>query len=316
MLSVVGAFYFVSNSVYDKEKKIEKQKSFCLEHSLNFKLMNEIFLLGLQLAQILVKSDKELQEKFKNKHQLILTEQLANKPTKKQKVLLRQIITSGLIDNVARLEEASAKQGVSVTYLTSMSSEKVNIHPSSFLCTERHEYVVYKEIITTKRPYMKQLTSINASWLYELAPSLVNLSTPLSFPLPRYDSKTDQVKCWVDVTFGPNLWNLPKQEIIHPDSPEKVKLFCKFLVEGFVLPFLTKFQQHLVQKPSLITSQLNERDPLVMNIVRPLLRENICTLKSLQQKWSSQKDRLFLLAPLLAWFQPSVKSEITKLFMK
>eukprot|EP01091_Cochliopodium_minus_P012546 TRINITY_DN3821_c0_g1_i1.p1 TRINITY_DN3821_c0_g1~~TRINITY_DN3821_c0_g1_i1.p1 ORF type:complete len:1358 (+),score=511.06 TRINITY_DN3821_c0_g1_i1:63-4136(+) len=314
LLSAVGAFYFVSNSTKKKNKKLEKQKTFCSEHNLNFKLMNEIYMLSGQLCNILMKHDEELQNKLNNKSENILNEQLSKKPTKKQKITMRQIITSGHVDSISRLEENTSSIGMSV-YLTCLTSERVYIHPSSFLSTEKCDYVVYKEIINSTRPYMKQLTSINPSWLYQLAPALSNTSTPLAFPLPRYDEKDDDVKCWVNVTYGPNLWNLPKQEVSYPQSHERCKFFAKFLIEGFVLPFLKNFQQNLSEKPTLIVSEFNERDPTVYGLVRPLLENKISSLKGLKEKWSTPNNKIFLLAPILAWFQPSVKNEITKLFI-
>jgi len=48
------------------------------------------------------------------------------------------------------------------------TNERVYIHPHSFLFRLQPEYCVYREIIHTKKPYMKGLTAIKPEWLVRL----------------------------------------------------------------------------------------------------------------------------------------------------
>lgn len=74
------------------------------------------------------------------------------------------------------------------------------IHPESVLFKELPDFVVFQEIIETKKMYMKGVTAIEPEWLVKFAPDLCSI-TPIDSP-PRYDEDNDRIMSPVNATFG------------------------------------------------------------------------------------------------------------------
>ena len=119
--------------------------------------------------------------------------------------VLRQILTSSFVDQLAIREDVYQKKNTSFTssrnvpYRTSSTSLRsgsafasadeayVFIHPSSALFHRPPpEWVVYTELHRTGtgagKQWMKGLTRINASWLWTLARGMCSLSRPVEMP--------------------------------------------------------------------------------------------------------------------------------------
>jgi len=77
-------------------------EEFCKKHYLHIKTMKEIHLLRIQLTKIVNAIDPTRQKKFNF---------LLDPPTREQKIVLRQIITSGFIDQVGRRVEDTNSSG-------------------------------------------------------------------------------------------------------------------------------------------------------------------------------------------------------------
>ncbi|XP_013596967.1 PREDICTED: probable ATP-dependent RNA helicase DHX35 [Brassica oleracea var. oleracea] len=78
---------------------------------------------------------------------------------------VRKAVTAGFFANACRLEPHS--NGV---FKTVRGSEEVYIHPSSVLFRVNPKWVVYQSIVSTERQYMRNVVTINPSWLTEAAP--------------------------------------------------------------------------------------------------------------------------------------------------
>ncbi|KFK28520.1 hypothetical protein AALP_AA7G007300 [Arabis alpina] len=78
---------------------------------------------------------------------------------------VRKAVTAGFFANACRLEPHS--NGV---FKTIRGSEEVYIHPSSVLFRVNPKWVVYQSIVSTERQYMRNVITINPSWLTEVAP--------------------------------------------------------------------------------------------------------------------------------------------------
>ncbi|KAF8097421.1 hypothetical protein N665_0289s0010 [Sinapis alba] len=78
---------------------------------------------------------------------------------------VRKAVTAGFFANACRLEPHS--NGV---FKTIRGSEEVYIHPSSVLFRVNPKWVVYQSIVSTERQYMRNVVTINPSWLTEAAP--------------------------------------------------------------------------------------------------------------------------------------------------
>ncbi|KAL8192178.1 hypothetical protein R6Q57_028040 [Mikania cordata] len=80
--------------------------------------------------------------------------------------VLRKAVTAGFFANACRLEPYS-HNGM---YKTVRSSQEVYIHPSSVLFRVNPKWVIYNSLVSTDRQYMRNVISIDPSWLREAAP--------------------------------------------------------------------------------------------------------------------------------------------------
>ncbi|KAG2687765.1 hypothetical protein I3760_09G066000 [Carya illinoinensis] len=80
--------------------------------------------------------------------------------------VVRKAVTAGFFANACRLE-AFSHSGM---YKTVRGSQEVYIHPSSVLFRVNPKWVVYHSLVSTDRQYMRNVISIDPSWLIEVAP--------------------------------------------------------------------------------------------------------------------------------------------------
>ncbi|XVE88150.1 hypothetical protein DITRI_Ditri19aG0045000 [Diplodiscus trichospermus] len=80
--------------------------------------------------------------------------------------LVRKAVAAGFFANACRLE-AFSHGGM---YRTVRGSQEVYIHPSSVLFRVNPKCVIYHSIVSTDRQYMRNVISIDPSWLTEVAP--------------------------------------------------------------------------------------------------------------------------------------------------
>ncbi|KAJ6710538.1 hypothetical protein OIU74_011412 [Salix koriyanagi] len=110
-----------------------------------------------------------------------------------------------------------------VRYQACMVKETVFLHRWSSLSRSAPEFLVYSELLQTKRPYMHGATSIKPEWLAKYGGSLCSFST-VEDRKPEYDPQTDQLYRWVIPTFGPHLWQLPAQSMPISSDEDRLKL--------------------------------------------------------------------------------------------
>ncbi|XP_023743876.1 probable pre-mRNA-splicing factor ATP-dependent RNA helicase DEAH9 [Lactuca sativa] len=102
---------------------------------------------------------------------------LALKSCQNDMQVLRKAVTAGFFANACRLE-AYSHNG---TYKTLRGSQEVYIHPSSVLFRVNPKWVIYHSLVSTDRQYMRNVISIDPSWLREAAPHFYN-KQPLNPP--------------------------------------------------------------------------------------------------------------------------------------
>ncbi|CAN6546330.1 unnamed protein product [Malus baccata var. baccata] len=88
------------------------------------------------------------------------------KSCERDTVVVRKAITSGFFANACRLD-ASSHDG---QYKTIRGSQEVYIHPSSVLFRVNPKWVLYHSLVSTDKQYMRNVISIDPSWLTEAAP--------------------------------------------------------------------------------------------------------------------------------------------------
>ncbi|KAG5561806.1 hypothetical protein RHGRI_004748 [Rhododendron griersonianum] len=92
--------------------------------------------------------------------------------------VVRKAVTAGFFANACNLE-AFSHNGM---YKTIRSSQEVYIHPSSVLFRVNPKWVIYNSLVSTDRQYMRNVISIDPSWLIEAAPHYYQHHHPNSIP--------------------------------------------------------------------------------------------------------------------------------------
>jgi len=235
-----------------------------------------------------------------------------------KKILLRQIITAGFIDRIARrvpeIDEAGNEIKNRYRYLLVMTNEFAKIHGESFLMRSSPEYIVYHQYIQSlkaKRPFLKGITAIRPTWLVELGLPLTVFSEPLASPPPSYNKDNDYIMCYARPYFGPYKWELSPCEIEYPVCPEKYRYFARFLLEGVIVPELSSFQSSLVVSPTNITNMV-VTNSITNAILHPIIQKKIDTKQKLIEEW--KKDPTFLLEAIGLWFEKRKHPEIKRLW--
>eukprot|EP01132_Coremiostelium_polycephalum_P012058 gene12058-14746_t len=304
ILKVVGAYDF---QMKRSPKEIE---SFCKSQYLNPKSMSEIYKLRQQLTEIvhsLLSQIKEEDDDFEIDNFTMSSNQPMTPPNAKQELFIKQVITAGLIDHVARVKESSEYTPKNLTeYQPCSTNQSAFIHPTSTLFKDPSEFVVYCDIIETKRPYMKMVTEINPSWLPLLGGPLCSEFKPLETPPPHYSVKHDRVRCCIKPNFGQHNWELPLIKIDHPDPLESIRYFAKALLEGQVFTPL-KYLVPYLNSNSTVIVQPNTQSK-VYRLIQSLKKSgNISTKEKLFQVWL--KNPSFLLEEYSLWLDKSFLSQ-------
>ncbi|KAK7306586.1 hypothetical protein VNO77_44535 [Canavalia gladiata] len=85
--------------------------------------------------------------------------------------VVRKAVTAGFFANACYLE-AYSHNGM---YKTLRGSQEVYIHPSSVLFRVNPKWVIYNSLVSTDRQYMRNVITIDPSWLLEAAPHFYQL---------------------------------------------------------------------------------------------------------------------------------------------
>ncbi|KAG6830018.1 hypothetical protein H0H92_002546 [Tricholoma furcatifolium] len=190
ILSVVGAYEYAGGG-----------QTFCAEHFVRPKAMEEIHKLRAQISNIVQMNFPGIDAGFTPK---------LSPPSALQLKVLRQLLTAGFIDQVAVRKDRLDPSSANAQYATSKGipyralgiAEDVFLHPSSVLANvSPPEYIVFNEVVRTSRAWLKGLTVINPAWLSNFGkPALCTFSKPtknmagIMMTIPR---------------FGPDGWELP-----------------------------------------------------------------------------------------------------------
>jgi len=123
--------------------------------------------------------------------------------------------------------------------------------------------------------FMRQLTKINQSWLFDLAEgtSQCNLSRVLDQPPPTYSHEKDCMLACVHPMYGPRQWKLPYQWVSYPISSsdeirERTQWFARSLLEGKVLKSFSMLKPWLSIPAAYATRKVH--DLRVVSLVQKL----------------------------------------------
>lgn len=283
-----------------------KLETFCLDNGLRHKAVTEIRKVRIQLTNEIKKNIPEVD---------IMVDPKLKPPTDLQAKLLRQILLSGMGDQVAKkispedVTEDEDKVKFKYAYNANNMEEPVFLHQSSVLKRTLPEFVVYQEIYETNKMYMRGVTAIEPEWLATYVPNLCNLSEPLLDPEPKYNATTGKVHCTVNGTFGTQAWQLPNIEIVYPKTIDAYKWFARYFLEGLVFPKLQKYASSLLSQPKIMVKSWAKLQPRTELLLKTLINTDCCSKQSLEATWKQSPQ--FLLAEYLKWLPESAHTEVS-----
>ena len=228
---------------------------FCSDNLLHEKTMQQT----LKLRQQLIRIANQMFETDPSYSPLSATDTMMEPPTGSQRDALRQILTAGFIDCVARRAPAGAittgnRFEKTCAYISCDRTieEPLYIHPHShvFKADGRKlpEFIVYQNVIRTKRAYMKTVTVTEKGWLAALGKGspLCKFSAPLEQPAPTYSIVKDQIECMSTARFGDHGWSLNAVKISYPikeSGDEYYRWLSRFLLDGTIFAQVSEIQK-------------------------------------------------------------------------
>jgi len=209
-------------------------------------------------------------------------------PDTATETLLRHLIAAGFVNRIAKrappsaveVAAAAAKAGKGPSWVPYQAS--VGHLPMS-LYVQRHSavfdpdpdalpsYVVYSEVVFSRRPYLTGITVVEAEALHDIAAGTprIRFGPPLDTPAPKYDPKGDTVTCWRVPSFGDASWQLPPVSVPLPQDDTAgqqaaLRCFARAFVEGAVAAPLLPFGSRLVMSPATITKQTPQKRAVLL----------------------------------------------------
>eukprot|EP01112_Ceratiomyxa_fruticulosa_P016806 TRINITY_DN5128_c1_g1_i2.p1 TRINITY_DN5128_c1_g1~~TRINITY_DN5128_c1_g1_i2.p1 ORF type:complete len:669 (-),score=138.73 TRINITY_DN5128_c1_g1_i2:49-2055(-) len=136
-------------NIYNEYIRFEKDGRWCKENCLNAKMLEKVERVIGQLTG------------YAKRFNINIYSALGHAGGGSDEI--RKSVASGLFVN-------SAKRQADGSYLTLRDPFVVHLHPSSVLFRYPPDYLVFQEIVTTSKEYMRNATKIEQSWLNEIAP--------------------------------------------------------------------------------------------------------------------------------------------------
>ncbi|XP_005329600.2 putative ATP-dependent RNA helicase DHX37 [Ictidomys tridecemlineatus] len=233
-------------------------------------------------------------------------------PTESQVTYLRQMVTAGLGDHLARRvqSEELLDEKWRNAYKTPLLDDPVFIHPSSVLFRELPEFVVYQEIVETTKMYMKGVCAVEVQWIPALLPSYCQFDKPLEEPAPTYCPEQGRVLCHRTSVFYRVSWPLPAIQVDYPEGLDRYKHFARFLLEGQVFCKLASYQSCLLSSPSTMLKTWARLQPRTESLLRALVAEKADCRDALLAAW--KKDPKYLLAEYCEWLPQAMHASVEK----
>ncbi|OWK15311.1 DHX37 [Cervus elaphus hippelaphus] len=174
-------------------------------------------------------------------------------PNENQVTYLRQIVTAGLGDHLARKVQSEdlVDDKWKNAYKTPLLDEPVFIHPSSVLFRELPDFVVYQEIVETTKMYMKGVSTVDMQWIPVLLPSYCQFDKPLEEPPPAYCPEKGRILCHRASVFYRVGWPLPAVQVDFPEGLDCYKHFARVLLEGQRAEMLQKLSEVQVSEAEM-----------------------------------------------------------------
>ncbi|XP_006647859.1 ATP-dependent RNA helicase DEAH13 [Oryza brachyantha] len=291
----------------------ESPVEFCRVNSLHLKTMEEMSKLRKQLLRLIFHHSKSCEEfswklgGFEDVEEAWRYESDKKPMQLNEEELLGQGICAGWADRVAKRIRAFSgsskddRKVRAVHYQSCALNDTVYLHRSSYVAQIAPEFVVYSELVHTKRSYMHGVTGVKPGWILKYASSLCTFSAPLEDPKPYYDPQKDQVYCYVSPIFSRHNWQLPLHSLPIKDDTSRLQVFACALLKGDVLPCLKVIQKFLALSPSVLLGPVSQRRVGDLLNRMKIGSKLIDSRTALRDKWKVNPD--FLYPEIKAWFQ-------------
>ncbi|KAM5238994.1 putative ATP-dependent RNA helicase DHX37 [Ctenodactylus gundi] len=276
---------------------------FCEANGLRFKAMLEVRRLRGQLTTTVNAVCPEAS---------LFVDPKMQPPTESQVTYLRQIVTAGLGDHLARRVQSQEllEDKWRNAYKTPLLDEPVFIHPGSVLFRELPEFVVYQEIVETSRMYMKGVSAVEVEWIPALLPAYCQFDKPLEEPAPVYCPEKGRVLCHRGSVFYRVGWLLPAVQVDFPQGIDCYRHFARFLLEGQVFPRLASFRTCLLSSPSTMLKTWARLQPRTESLLKALVAEKADCRDALLAAW--KKSPKYLLAEYCQWLPQATHADVAK----
>ncbi|CAG9533777.1 unnamed protein product [Cercopithifilaria johnstoni] len=221
-------------------------------------------------------------------------------PTDKEMLMLRQIVTASLTDNIARRVDPIATENVPKgAYQSQKLKDYIYIDPSSILFKDEPDWVLYQEIIERKnKKYMQNVICVEESWLPRLANNYCHF-TPIKEAEPRYDPVTDTILIFMNGTFGDMCWPLGKVEQSLPVNINLYRYFAQFFLDGSVCPPLAIYADKLLLSPNTMTKPWAKLQLRTEKLLNALIEYEVTNRIRLLEVWKNKSE--YLLDEYLEW---------------
>ena len=293
---------------------------FCRDYSLHLKTMEEMSKLRKQILRLIFHHSKLCDEFAWNYGgsedvEKAWRSETDKKPMLNEEELLGQGICAGWADRVAK--KINTFSGISkedrkvraARYQSCILDDTIYLHRSSSVAQIPPEFVVYSELLNTKRSYMHGVTSVKPGWLLKYASSLCTFSAPLEDPKPYYEPQKDQVYCYVSPIFSRHNWQLPLHSLPIEDTTSRLQVFAWALLKGDVLPCLRVIEKFLALSPSAVLGPASQRrvGDLLSRMKIGVRGKLIDRRTALRDAWRTDPD--FLYPEIHAWIQGKYQSQ-------
>jgi len=166
-----GGDHLTLLNVYNQWRDADYSADWCFENFIQIRSLKRCRDIREQLESMLARVEVELQTECKDDQSI------------------RKAITSGFFYHVAKLEKSGS-------YKTVKHSQQVHMHPSSCLHQEMPRWVLYFELVLTKKEFMRNVIEIDPAWLIEVAPhyySKKEVEDATKIKMPKAKGKSSEV---------------------------------------------------------------------------------------------------------------------------
>lgn len=145
--------------------KGRKEAKFCRENHLNFKTMARVASVRAQLKRYVERFGISVDETLStNDNQHALSSRGPNKGEQ-----IRRCLTTGYFAHAAKMQADG-------TFRSVAGSTALHAHPSSLMFSRKADWVIFHEVVETgNKTFIKDVSSIDRSWLLEYAPEFYKL---------------------------------------------------------------------------------------------------------------------------------------------